>query len=120
MKAHSCPRSQPILGLDLLEFFFDNAVDPGGSLAQVPELAESSHPRLAAAVVSPEFVSESLRDECPKRNPTFGGNGFGAAKDRVGNFERRLHACMFPYLWVTVNSLNNFWRQKRSDSQLGC
>jgi len=74
-------------------------------LAQAPELAESSHPRLAAAVVSPEFVSESLRDERPKRNPAFGSNGFGAAKNSVGNFERRLHALHVPILWVTVNWL---------------
>ena len=77
-----CPRSQPILSLDLLEFFVDNAVDPGGTPAQAPELAESTHPRLAA-VVSAEFVSDSLRDECPERNPTFGSNGAGNSRTLV-------------------------------------
>jgi hypothetical protein len=47
-----------ILSLDLLEFCFDNAVDPGGSFARVAELAESSHSWLAAAVVGAESVSD--------------------------------------------------------------
>lgn len=40
-----------VLDFDLLEFFFDEAVDFGGLPTQVPELAEGSHPRPAAAVV---------------------------------------------------------------------
>src|SRR5207245_5472721 len=57
----------------------------------------SSHGSISYAVFclkkkKPEFVSESIRDERPKRNPKLGSKGFGAAKNRAGNFECRLHA----------------------------
>lgn len=59
-KAHGCRESLPVLGFNLLEFFFDRAVDFGRFFAKVPEFAKSGHPRLAARVVGPKLISDGL------------------------------------------------------------
>jgi len=118
LKAHSGPRSQPILGLDMLEVFFEMQLILGRFLAQAPELAESSHPRLAALRCTVrKFVREASENERTKRNPTAGEQRIERPdKISVGNFER-VSSLHVPYLWVTVQ-LANFGRTMLSTSGL--
>ena len=76
------------------------SVDSGGFLAKVPEFAKSGHPRLAARLVGPKLISDGLGNKCAERNPTPSGCGLRAAKYGIGNFKRRLHATILPYLWA--------------------
>jgi hypothetical protein len=69
LKEHWCPKSNPVLGFDLFEFLFDDAVDFGGILAQMPKLTESLHPRFFRSLCSSDqLVLDRLRDVLPERN----------------------------------------------------
>src|SRR5206468_7548917 len=102
--ARSCPKSLSIFGLNLFELLFDETVNFRGFFTQVPELPESSHPRLFRCLaVGNQLVLHRFRDKFAKRDSAFGRNGFGTTKDGIGNFQSGLHEDNLPYLWEIVN-----------------
>ena len=98
----SCPRSQAVLGIDLLEFLLNDAVNFRRFFAEMAKLAEPGHPGLFRCLsTSHKLVFDRFGDKLPERNSTLGSRGFRSAEDKVRNFEGRLYASMFPYLWAT-------------------
>src|SRR5581483_5958988 len=103
-RVRSCPGSKPVLGFDLLKFSFNDAVHLGRFLAEAPEFAKSSHPgALNCPALGYQLVLDCGRDKFTKRHAALSSSRLRSSKDRIRNFQRRLHVeTILPYLWDTI------------------
>ncbi len=96
----SCRGSPAVFGLDLLELLFDPLFDVSKVVLKVAQPAEKMHPRrLRRSWGFLELFLDRVGHELTQRNPTFRRPGFGLAKNRIRDLQRRLHRpYIVPYL----------------------
>jgi hypothetical protein len=70
------------------------------SLRRCRSLPKAAIHGLPLPLSARSFSARACEIPGPERNPAFGCHRLGAPEDRVGNFERRLHTLMLPYLWA--------------------
>ncbi len=88
----------PDFPIDLFKGFFHPFVDLKAFFVEGFGLAEVFHPR---SFVRGRFqlVLDGLGDELTQRDTTLGRHGLGPSEEEVGNFQRRFHVPIIPYLW---------------------
>jgi hypothetical protein len=90
--------SLPNFSIDLFKGFLDTFFDLVSFFAEGFELAEVPHPGPFLGGCF-QFVLDRFGDELAQRDAPLGRHGLGPAKHEVGNFKRRFHVPILPYLW---------------------